>query len=137
MSHIPQSLRRLVFERAAGRCEYCLVHSDDLPTSHHVDHIVPLKHGGSTIESNLALACPWCNRRKGSDLTAIDPLDETIIPLFNPRVQIWSDHLALDGAQIVGRTTTGRATVALLRLNDSPRVAQRQWLIDAGRYPRQ
>jgi hypothetical protein len=133
---IPESLRRLVVERAGGRCEYCLVHQSDLLVSHHVDHIVPLKHGGATIEANLALACHWCNRRKGTDLTALDPFDGAIVPLFNPRTQIWSDHMAFDGAQIVGKTPSGRATVFLLRLNDPFHIVQRQTLIEAGRYPR-
>jgi 5-methylcytosine-specific restriction endonuclease McrA len=133
--HVPESLRRLVIARASGRCEYCLLHQDDLPLAHHVDHIVPLKHGGHTITENLALACLDCNRRKGSDLTAIDPLDGAIVALFNPRRQEWAEHFALEGACIVGLTPVGRATMVLLRLNDPARVLQRQFLMDVGRYP--
>ena len=135
-SYIPDALRRLVVERAQGRCEYCLLHQDDLPFSHHIDHIIPLKHGGKTESDNLALACLDCNRYKGSDLTAIDPTDGAISPLFNPRLQIWKEHFSFDGARIVGQTPIGRATTALLRLNDRMRVMQRQILIEAGRYPR-
>jgi hypothetical protein len=132
--HIPESLRRLVIERAMGRCEYCLIHQDDVPFTHHIDHIVPLKHGGQTVSDNLALACLDCNRHKGSDLTAIDPIDGAIIALFNPRAQVWSEHFALEGARVVALTPVGRATVVLLRLNDRARVLQRQFLIDARRY---
>jgi 5-methylcytosine-specific restriction endonuclease McrA len=32
-----------------------------------LDHVLPIKHGGHTIESNLVLACLECNRHKGSD----------------------------------------------------------------------
>lgn len=134
-SHIPDALRRLVVERAQGRCEYCLLHQDDLPFSHHIDHIISLKHGGRTEIDNFALACLDCNRYKGSDLSAIDPTDGSISPLFNPRLQVWKEHFALEGARIVGTTTVGRATIALLRLNDRTRVMQRQVLIEAGRYP--
>lgn len=86
--HIPAALRRLVFERAGGRCEYCLLHEDDVPFSHHLDHLIPLKHGGQTVSDNLALACLECNRYKGSDLAAIDPLTGQITSLFNPRFHI-------------------------------------------------
>ena len=133
--HIADALRQLVIARASGRCEYCLLHQDDVPFSHHIDHIIPLKHGGQTEPGNLALACFECNRRKGSDLTAIDPMDGAIAPLFNPRSQVWKDHFVLEGAQLVGLTPVGRATIVLLRLNDRTRLVQRQVLIEAGRYP--
>jgi len=133
--HIPDALRRFVIERAGGRCEYCLLHEDDVPFSHHVDHVIPLKHSGQTVSDNLALACLECNHHKGSDLTAIDPVDGAIVPLFNPRSQAWEEHFAIEGARIIGLTPLGRATVVLLRLNDRVRVLQRQFLIDAGRYP--
>jgi hypothetical protein len=58
------------------------------------------------------------------------------VPLFNPRMQNWDDHFELSGAQIIGRTAIGRATVSLLRLNDDERLSYRQSLIDAERYPR-
>ena len=133
--HIPEPLRRLVVARASGRCEYCRLHQDDLPLAHQIDHILPLKHGGKTTADNLALACLDCNRHKGSDLTGIDPVAGIIVPLFNPRTQIWNEHLTLDGARIVGQTSIGRATVVVLRLNDVLRVMQRHALIRADRYP--
>lgn len=133
--HIPVALRRYVIDRAKGQCEYCLLHQDDVPFAHQVDHLIPLKHSGQTVSDNLALACLDCNRYKGSDLTAIDPLDGAISPLFNPRTQIWAEHFTLDGVRLVGQTPVGRATVALLRLNDRMRVLQRQVLMEAGRYP--
>ena len=133
--HIPIRLRRLVIKRAGERCEYCLIHQDDRPETHALDHILPLKHDGQTVEKNLALACAICNGNKGSDLAAIDPLSSKITPLFNPRTQNWGDHFESFGAQIAGRTAIGRAMVAVLRLNDKDRLSYRQSLIDAGRYP--
>lgn len=128
-------LRRLVVERAQNCCEFCLLHQDDTPFAHHLDHVVAQKHGGDSVSENLALACLDCNWHKGTDLTAIDPFDGMITPLFHPRRQNWNDHFLLAGAHIVGQTSTGRATSALLRLNDPARVLQRQVLIDQGRYP--
>ena len=129
------ALRRLVTERADGRCEYCLIHQDVSPYAQEVDHLIALKHGGQTIAENLALACLPCNRRKGTDLTAFDPVTGEIVPLFNPRVQVWSSHFILEDARIIGLTSTGRATVALLTLNAPIRLIERHALIAQGHYP--
>jgi hypothetical protein len=132
---IPSSLRQLVIERTQGKCEYCLIHQDDSIYSHEVDHVIARKHRGETVAENLALSCLSCNRHKGSDLTTFDPLSNEIVPLFNPRRQIWVDHFTLDGIHIFGITPTGRATVFLLKLNAPTRLAYRQVLIAQGRYP--
>jgi hypothetical protein len=132
--HIPDALRRLVIERAGARCEYCLMHQDDTPFTHQLDHLIALKHGGQTSGNNLALACLLCNRHKGSDLTTIDPVTGELVPLFNPRADLWHEHFELNGARIVGKTPVGRATVLLLRLNDRLRLIQRQALIAVRRY---
>lgn len=133
--HIAAPLRRLVIERAKGRCEYCLLHKDDAEFTHEIDHLVAIKHGGLTEQENLVFACLKCNRYKGSDLAAIDPIDRILVPLFNPRAQIWSEHFTIAGAYLIGQTQTGRATVALLRLNDPARIRRRLALIEAGRFP--
>jgi hypothetical protein len=133
--HVPNKLRRQITVRAGGRCEYCLIHQDYQPNAHQVDHIIAHKHRGQTNSRNLALACALCNYYKGSDLASIDPLSGLLTPLFNPRVEEWEDHFELVGATIVGRTATGRTTVELLRLNEAERLADRQFLIEAGLYP--
>jgi hypothetical protein len=133
--HILAKLRRLVIKRAQECCEYCLLHQDDADFAHQIDHLIALKHGGQTASENLVLACVECNRYKGSDLTSIDPVGGAIVPLFNPRTQTWREHFALEGALLIGQTPTGRATIALLRINDPARVIQRQRLLEAGRYP--
>jgi hypothetical protein len=46
-THIPAELRRLVRERAAGNCEYCLIPESVAFATHAIDHIVAEKHGGS------------------------------------------------------------------------------------------
>ena len=133
--HIPDQLRRLVIERALGCCEYCLIHQDHTPEPHHIDHLLAIKHAGKTEPVNLALACARCNRFKGSDFAAIDPADGQPAILFNPRLQPWKDHFALDGALIVGLTPSGRATVELLRMNDQSVLVHRRKLILKKRYP--
>ena len=133
--YIPAALRRLVISRAQGKCEYCLLHQDDSPFTHPIDHIVALKHGGATMLVNLALACINCNRQKGSDLTGIDPISGRIVRTFDPRQQDWHVHFRLEGVKIIGLSETGRATVALLRVNDSMRLLERESLRLVGRYP--
>ncbi len=134
-SSLPPSLRQLVVERAQGTCEYCLMHQDVSIYSHEIDHVIAQKHGGQTIAQNLALACLPYNRAKGSDLTTFDPIGNDIVSLFNPRHQTWSAHFTLDGANIVGLTPTGRATVFLLKFNIPARYLNRYVLIAQGRYP--
>ena len=129
------SLRKSAIERALNKCEYCLIHQDVSIYTHEVDHIIALKHGGQTINENLALSCLSCNRRKGTDMATFDPISGEIVPLFNPRSQNWSDHFLLDGPHIVGISPTGRATVFLLMLNSPVRVLNRQALIQQGLYP--
>ncbi len=51
---IPAALRRLVFERASGRCEYCLLPQAASAFQHEPDHILPLQHDGKTEVDNLA-----------------------------------------------------------------------------------
>ena len=131
----PSSLRQLVMERSQGKCEYCLIHQDDSIYSHEVDHVIARKHGGQTVAENLALSCLSCNRHKGSDLATFDPITNEVVLLFNPRRQNWRDHFTLEGTQIRGITSTGRATVFLLKLNAPTRLAYRQALIAQGRYP--
>jgi 5-methylcytosine-specific restriction endonuclease McrA len=77
--YISTAIRQLVSQRAAGCCEYCLIHQDFSMYSHEIDHIVATKYGGQSTEDNLVIACLPCNRHKGSDFTekwlSKDPLE--------------------------------------------------------------
>jgi hypothetical protein len=134
-TYVPAALRQLVDRRAAGACEYCLIHQTFSIYSHEVDHVVASKHGGESTEDNLVLACLPCNRYKGSDLTSIDPLTGVITPLFHPRNQIWLEHFQLEEGSILGLTAVGRTTIFLLRMNEINRVQFRQALVAQGLYP--
>ncbi len=135
-ANVPARLRRQVIARANHVCEYCLLHQDDADFLHQIDHIIPRKYNGLTIFIILALACLKCNKNKGPEIAGLDPIDNEIAPLFNPRTQSWDDHFELLGAFILGKTRIDRATVAALKLNDPIRVNQRQELIAEGQYPR-
>ena len=127
--------RALVRTRAGNRCEYCLIAQSHVELSHHIEHIMALKHGGSDDLSNLCLACARCNLFKGSDLTGFDAVTGLVERLFNPREQAWADHFELQGPLIVGRTPTGRVTVQVLSMNEGQRLQLRGALVAAGLYP--
>jgi hypothetical protein len=77
----------------------------------------------------LALACDRCNAYKGPNLTSIDPDTSAVVPLFNPRQDIWGDHFAVHGGRIAGLTPNSRATIRLLNMNAPRRVELREaWL---------
>ena len=128
-------LRRTVFERAAGCCEYCRIHQSLVASAHQVDHVIAEKHGGPPTLENLALSCMTCNLRKASDVASFDPDTGDLVPLFNPRTQTWPEHFTLDGPRFVGLTPIGRTTVEFLQLNSFERVIERAELIEAGVFP--
>ena len=130
-TYIPAELRRLVYERARGRCEYCLIPETVVLVAHQIDRIIAEKHGGLTEVDNLALSCAVCNKHKGSDLASIDPDTDQIVALYHPRRDKWSEHFRLKGAKLMPLTPTGRVTVKLLQLNRAERVEERQLLIAA------
>jgi hypothetical protein len=127
--------QRAVRERAKHRCEYCHFPEAFAEVPFHVDHVIARQHRGVTELENLALACCFCNRYKGPNLAAVDPVSNRIVRLFNPRRNVWADHFVWDGAHLVGRTAIGRATIQALQLNRADAVAVRQLLMREGVYP--
>jgi hypothetical protein len=132
---VGEELRRLVWDRAEGLCEYCLLHADDTYFGCEVDHIISRKHGGPTEADNLALACFPCNRHKGSDIGSVLPGNPELIRLFHPRRDRWSEHFRLEGSLIRPLTAIGEVTVNLLQLNAGDRLLERRLLIAIARYP--
>jgi HNH endonuclease len=108
-----------VAARAGLRCEYCRTPQAITGQAFHADHILPTSRDGQTVLHNLCLACPHCNLHKGDQIEALDPRTQRQLPLFNPRTQHWDEHFrwSVDYRRLIGRTATGRATVAALDLN--------------------
>jgi hypothetical protein len=75
--------------------------------------------------------------RKSSKPHAPDPIDDKLAPLFNPRLQRWSDHFCwISGTRLIlGLTPTGRATVVALSLNRQLLIACRILMARNGRQP--
>jgi hypothetical protein len=129
------SLRDHVRERAGRACEYGRLPEEFVSTPFQLDHIISEKHQGLTTAHNLAWCCLHCNSFKGPNIAGRDEATNHTVRLFNPRTDDWRDHFAWHGAVLLGRTPIGRATVAVLRINLSYRVALRESLIEEGVYP--
>lgn len=126
------ALEELVWRRAGERCEYCRFPTSFAEVPFQIDHIVARQHGGTDEPDNLALACCFCKRHKGSNLSGIDPVSRQVVRLFDPRHQTWEDHFAWDGSVLVGRSEMGRATVQTLNINRPDAIAVRQLLMTEG-----
>ncbi len=130
--YIPTTVRHRVAEAAHYRCGYCQTQQAVVGIPLHIEHIIPLAAGGDSDEDNLWLACSVCNNYKGTQTHAPDPETGEQVSLFNPRIQSWTDHFAWsdDGVEIIGLTSTGRATVQSLKLNQPFMCrARRRWVM--------
>lgn len=126
VTYISVALRNLVYERAEGRCEYCLISENVSFAKHQIDHVIAEKHGGRTVEENLALSCAICNKYKGSDIASVDGKTGEIFPLFNPRTDVWSEHFRIENGAFIGITPSARATIRLLQINNGARIEERR-----------
>lgn len=131
-SYIPEKLRKEIAKRANYRCEYCKIPQLPIQLKHEPDHILPRKHGGENTLENLAFACFYCNRHKGTDISGFDDLTENLTAFFNPRTQIWTEHFQILNAEIIPLTPEARVTVKILQLNVAEKIEQRQALVELG-----
>ena len=129
------ALAQLVRQRAGDRCEYCRLPQSRSSLRFHIEHIVARQHGGADVAENLALACPECNRRKGTNLTGVDPDTGQVVRLFHPRRGRWEEHFRVDGSRLLARTDAGRTTIWLLAMNSGPRLRWRDMLVRLGEWP--
>ena len=134
-SYVSAALRRVVVARADGLCEYCLIHEDDTVFGCEVDHVISAKHGGTTDSDNLAYACAFCNRAKGSDIGSVVQGTGLYVRFFHPRLDRWGEHFRLDGVMIRALSDSGEVTARILAFNTGERLLERQVLREVGRYP--
>lgn len=132
--YISDSQRLLVAKRANYKCEYCLIAQADTYHTCHIDHIISIKHGGITENQNLAFACQFCNRNKGSDVGSYLFDTENFVRFYNPRKDKWPDHFYIENGFILAKTKIAEATIKILNFNDPEVVIDRRLLIQTGRY---
>lgn len=124
-----------VRDRAGDRCEYCGLPQAAIPlVTFHIEHITAKQHGGTDDPSNLALSCHHCNLHKGPNLAGIDLESGQMVPLFHPRRDTWARHFCWQGADLVGLTPTGRATIHVLAINHADFRQVRAALLAAGLF---
>src|SRR5438034_2083618 len=134
-NHVTPETRQIVASRANYVCEYCLIAEEDAYFRFQVEHIISRKHGGSSEIDNLALACVFCNRYKGSDIASLIPARNELIRFYDPRSDRWREHFRLNGVVIVELTEIGEATIRILQMNHDDQILDRQVLNVRGRYP--
>ena len=132
-----KSLRKRIKERAMYLCEYCLSPERFCTAYYDGDHVTPYSMGGKEEFENLANACGGCNNNKSNVMQAIDPLSGQIVPLYNPRTDIWADHFCWNDTYLLmrGISPIGRATIKKLKLNREEVVNLRTVLLAVGLHP--
>jgi HNH endonuclease len=135
--YIPVPIQMEVLRLASGYCEYCLYPESYASDFFHFDHIIPISKGGKSELLNLARSCGRCNGFKAHHIDYFDPLTAQKVPLFNPRIEFWTEHFQWsdDDLLILGQTPKGRATADLLQLNRQNVVNLRHLLKNAGLHP--
>jgi HNH endonuclease len=127
----------IVARRSNHRCEYCRAPEAIFNCVFEVEHIFPTSSGGTSEDSNLALACRNCNVRKSNHLSGRDNVSGEDVVLFNPRKDRWTEHfeIDLDRGEVVGLTAIGRVTVERLRMNDPVQIVARLLWIQLRLFP--
>jgi hypothetical protein len=133
MSILSEIIKERVRQRAKNRCEYCLSRQEYVLGRLQIDHIQPVAKGGTNNEDNLCLACELCNQYKWTQTEGLDPDSGKVVSLFNPRNQKWKEHFTwnVNGAEIIGTTDCGRATIEALRLNNNLAIIVRKNWVEA------
>lgn len=128
-------LRAAVRSRAGDRCEYCHLPTTGQIATFPIDHVIPRTDGGLTVFENLALACPHCNAHKWAFAKGTDSETATDVPLYNPRLQIWSENFSWSISEIgilIGQTSCGRVTIRCLQKNHPNAVLTRRLMAKLG-----
>lgn len=137
--YIPIHLRQQVRHLFNDMCAYCQTAESLTVAIFEIEHIEPLSVGGETVLNNLCLACPTCNRYKGTYQLAVDPQTDERVPIFHPNKQNWFDHFVwgANNAEIIGLTSTGRATISLLKMNRPQIIRLRKMWVAIDLHPPQ
>ena len=121
-----------IAQRARHQCEYCHAPEVIFNVAFEVEHITPITKGGLDEFQNLALACRICNLRKLDYIDGFDPVSQQQVRLFNPRIDIWDEHFAVQRQApflIEGKTSIARATLERLQMNAPLQLrARAQWI---------
>ncbi len=129
--------KKMVVSRANHLCEYCCALASYSVQPFVIEHILPISKNGTNDLENLAYACGGCNGSKYNKTHSIDPISTALVPLFNPREMTWDDHFVWseDFIEMLGVSSTGRATIETLQLNRNGVKNLRKLLIRENLHP--
>jgi HNH endonuclease len=135
--YISAATKELIVKRAHGCCEYCKCPAEFTTELFSIEHILPRSKGGLDDYINLAWACIGCNIFKSDKTEAIDPISLQIVPLFNPRTMLWTEHFMWDKTLtlMLGKTEIGRATIEAVQVNRRQVRNLRRALMAIGEHP--
>jgi HNH endonuclease len=135
--YVPVKLQRQIRKQFCDRCAYCQTSEALMAITFEFEHITPQSIGGLTRLENLCLACPPCNRHKSNRQSAIDAETGEQIRFFHPQLDRWTDHFQWNDnfTQIIPRTSIGKITIDILRMNRPQLVNAREMWVDVGRHP--
>jgi hypothetical protein len=136
-AYVPTALRRQISEHFAHCCAYCRSTENLTVAIFEFEHILPRSVGGETVFENICFACPTCNRYKADRTTAIDPDTQVEVPLFHPHRDPWQEHFVWNenATELVALSSTGRATIAALRMNRRQLIRVRRMWVAMGEHP--
>ena len=129
------AVRLSVRMRAGRRCEYCHLPEDYAPfTPLHIEHVIAKQHGGTDARFQPGLGLPSLQPAQGPQPDRHRPADaegrEALPSAAAPVVLTFRV-----GWPAAGRgTTIGRATIAVLQMNDPDAVKDRDALILEGGF---
>jgi hypothetical protein len=109
---VDKAVHKAVRARAGHRCEYCRFPEAFAELPFHLDHIIARQHGGPGVPDNLALACCYCNRYKGRNLSGSTRSPVTSFRCFTHDNGVGKRH------PITRQKRDGRATIHLLRADN-------------------
>ena len=71
-------IRRTLMQKQGGACAICgeQMSRGDGPRQMTIDHVMPVSKGGTSVITNLQLACSACNSAKGDAYQWGDSLEE-------------------------------------------------------------
>jgi HNH endonuclease len=136
-AYIAVELQRQIRACFANCCAYCRSAEALTVISFEFENIIPRSAGGATIFENLCLACPSCNRYKAFRQTGFDLVTQQDVNLFHPHLQSWTEHFDWNdnATEIMGLTSVGRVTIAVLKMNRPQLVRIRKMWVKMKEHP--
>lgn len=105
-----RGFRAAQYKCQKGRCAWCYKPIPLYTDQTEIDHIVPVKHGGSNDYKNLVIVCHACNQKKGDSEYNIPAYERAMENLtkeerqagFQPRKLYWERPKWFYGNKYIG-----------------------------------